>query len=136
MLARQIGLCAAGEEPSPETLVERFRERVLSGGVPGMSDGRRSGHAMGFVRLWLPLLIILAGLTLGIAIGTDSAWEGGALLISAGLSVWLLNVLFRLGVRGDRERAHEEQARDEFERTGRWPGDDEPPAAPPGGGTS
>ena len=91
---------------------------------------------MGFVRLWLPLLIVLAGLVLGIAIGTDSAWEGGALMISAGLSVWLINVLFRLGVRGDRERAQEERVRDEFERTGHWPDDDEPPVQPPGDRTS
>ena len=101
-----------------------------------MSANRRSGTGMRFVRHWLPLLIILAGLVLGIALGTDSAWEGAALLISAGLSVWLLNTLFRLGVRGDRERRREEDARDEFERTGRWPDDEEPPATPPGDGTS
>ena len=76
-----------------------------------MSDGaRRSSAFMRFVRLWLPLPTILTGLTLAIAIGTDSAWKGGALLISAGLSVWLLNILFRLGVRGDRDREREERA--------------------------
>ena len=90
-----------------------------------MSDrARRSSAFMRFVRLWLPLLIILAGLILAISIGTDSAWEGGALLISAGLSVWLLNILFRLGVRGDRDRVREELAREEFERSGRWPDED------------
>ena len=40
---------------------------------------------MRFVRLWLPLVIIARRCSsLGIAIGTDAAWEGGALLISAG----------------------------------------------------
>jgi hypothetical protein len=90
---------------------------------------------MRFVRLWLPLLIILAGVVLAIAVGTDAAWKGGALLVSAGLSVWLLNVLFRLGVRGDSERRAEESAREQFDRTGRWP-DEDTPAGPPGGGTS
>jgi membrane protein implicated in regulation of membrane protease activity len=91
---------------------------------------------MRFVRLWLPLLIILAGLVLAVAVGTDAAWEGGALLISAGLSVWLLNVLFRLGVRGDSERRSEERAREEFDRTGRWPDDETPASRPRDGGTS
>jgi len=51
----------------------------------------------------------------------DAAYEGGALLVSAGVSVWLLNVIFRIGVRGDRERDDERPARAEFERPGRWP---------------
>jgi hypothetical protein len=83
---------------------------------------------MRFVRFWLPGLIVLAGIVLAVSIGSDAAWEGGALLVSAGLSVLLLNVLFRLGVRGDRERLREEQAREEFERTGVWPDDEEPDA--------
>lgn len=74
-----------------------------------------------FVRVWLPILIVLSGILLGLVVGTDEAWEGGALLVSAGISVWLFNVIFRIGVHGDRERAAEEAARAEFERTGRWP---------------
>jgi hypothetical protein len=69
----------------------------------------------------MPLLIIISGLLLGILVGTDAAWEGGALLISAGVSVWLLNLLYRVGVRGDRDRGAEERAREHFERHGRWP---------------
>lgn len=78
-------------------------------------------HAQRFVRVWLPILIALSGVLLGLVVGTDEAWEGGALLVSAGISVWLFNVIFRIGVRGDRARAAEEAARAEFERTGRWP---------------
>ena len=74
-----------------------------------------------FVRVWLPLLIIASGILLAVIVGTDAAYEGGALLVSAGASVWLLNVFFRIGVRGDSEREDERQARAEFERTGRWP---------------
>ena len=86
-----------------------------------MSAGaRRSSALMRFVRLWLPLLIILTGEPRD-AIGTDSAWEGGALLISAGLSVWLLNVLFRLGVRGDRDRERRGARARGVRAHGRWP---------------
>ena len=81
-------------------------------------------RAMHVVRFWLPGAIVLAGIVLGLALRTDAAWEGGALLVSAGLSVLLINVLYRLGVRGDRERELEERAREEYERTGRWPGDE------------
>lgn len=78
---------------------------------------------MVFVRYVLPGLIMLSGLLLGLIDGRAIAWEAGALLISAGLSVYLLNFLFRLGVRGDRARENEEAAREHFDRTGRWPGE-------------
>lgn len=92
---------------------------------PPPDDRRSRGDTplMRFVRLWLPGLIVLSGCVLALAVGTDEAWEGGALLVSAGLSVLLINVLFRLGVRGDRERVKEQRARDEYERTGTWPED-------------
>ena len=81
---------------------------------------------MRFVRLWLPILIIVAGLGAMVVTGfsRDGA-EGGALIISAGLSVWLLNYLYRLRVAGDRERDAEDEARAFFDAHGHWP--DEPP---------
>jgi len=39
----------------------------------------------------------------------------------AALAVLLLNLLFRFGAEGDRERQAEEAAREYFARTGRWP---------------
>lgn len=74
-----------------------------------------------FVRIWLPILIIVSGILLALIGRTDAAYEGGALLVSAGASVWLLNTFFRIGVHGDAERDDEVAAREEFERTGRWP---------------
>ena len=47
--------------------------------------------------------------------------EGGTLLVSAGLSVWLINLLYRIGVKGDRERDEEDRARAYFDEHGRWP---------------
>ena len=51
----------------------------------------------------------------------------GALFFSAGTAVLLLNVLYRIGVEGDKERDTEQSARDFFDKHGHWP--DEPPSA-------
>jgi hypothetical protein len=72
-----------------------------------------------FVRWILPALICLGGL-IAIIVAPSEA-EAGALIVSAGLSVWLLNLLFRVGVKGDRERHREDEARDYFDRHGHWP---------------
>jgi hypothetical protein len=78
------------------------------------------------VRWWLPIGLCAIGVVMLVvaAIRSDDIWaEGGALILSAGLSVWLLNVLHRVGVRGDRERDREAEARAYFDRHGRWPDD-------------
>jgi DNA repair ATPase RecN len=80
------------------------------------------------VRYGIPAALVAAGL-LFLAIAPDSSrLEGWALFTGAGLSVLLLNVLFRIGVQGEAEREREEAARAHFDETGRWP-DDEAPAA-------
>jgi hypothetical protein len=78
-----------------------------------------------FVRWILPIAICIAGIVMMIAAPDIS--EAGAMVVGAGLSVWLLNVLYRVGGKGDRERATEDEARDFFDRHGHWP--DEPPPA-------
>jgi hypothetical protein len=52
---------------------------------------------------------------------TGAGWEGWALFTGAGLAVLLLNLLFRMGVEGDRDREREEAARRYFDEYGRWP---------------
>jgi hypothetical protein len=74
-----------------------------------------------FVRYGIPSLIAIAGIVC-LVVGGDAAGSGVVLVGSAGI-VLLLNVLFRLSVTSNRERDEEERARDEFERTGRWPGE-------------
>jgi hypothetical protein len=81
--------------------------------------------SMKWVRTWLPIGIIVAGFVLAAATGfSENGVEGGALLVAAGLSVWLLNLLYRVGVKGDREREEEDRARAYFDRHGRWPDED------------
>ena len=78
--------------------------------------------SMSWVRTWLPVGIIVAGFLLAAVTGfSESGLEGGTLLVSAGLSVWLINLLYRVGVKGDRERDDEDRARAYFDEHGRWP---------------
>ncbi|MGN6189494.1 MAG: hypothetical protein ACTHOE_11380 [Conexibacter sp.] len=75
---------------------------------------------MTLVRYGLPAAICLVGLIF-LVVNPGANFEGAMALIGAGLSVLLVNLLFRFGVSGDRERASEDAARREFDRTGRWP---------------
>jgi hypothetical protein len=86
---------------------------------------------MTWVRTWLPVTIIASGLVLALATGfSETGFEGGMLLVAAGLSVWMINALYRFGVRGDRERDDEERARTFLDEHGYWP-DEEPPSPNP-----
>jgi len=72
------------------------------------------------IRYVLPAAVTVAGIAI-MTVGSESALEGGASIVSAGLAIYFVNWLFRAGVSGDREREAEEAARDYFERHGRWP---------------
>ncbi len=72
------------------------------------------------IRYVLPAVVVIAGLTV-MAMGGETELEGGASIVSAGLAIFLLNWLVRLGVAGERERDLEDAARDYFDRYGRWP---------------
>ncbi len=73
------------------------------------------------VRYGIPLALLIAGVVVA---GTSGSLAGGALFISAATAVLLLNVLYRIGVQGDRDRDREDDARRFFDEHGRWP--DEP----------
>jgi hypothetical protein len=73
-----------------------------------------------FTRHGIPALAVLAGIV-AMCFGTATSLVGGAGLIGAGLAIWLISWLYRVGVDGDRARDSEERARGYFERHGRWP---------------
>jgi hypothetical protein len=81
-----------------------------------------------FVRYGLPVLLVVAGFVLLVAAPESSRYEGFAMCVGAGLSLLLLNLLFRFGVEGDRERYEEAAAREYLARHGHWP-DEKPPKA-------
>jgi hypothetical protein len=74
-----------------------------------------------FVRYGLPALLIVAGFVLLFAAPDSSRYEGFAMCVGAGLALLLLNLLFRIGAQGDRERDREAAAREYLATHGRWP---------------
>ena len=82
-----------------------------------------------FVRYGLPALLVVAGFVLLVAAPESTRYEGFAMCVGAGLSLLLLNVLFRLGARGDRERDEEDAAREYLATHGHWP-DEKPRSGP------
>ena len=71
------------------------------------------------VRYGIPAVLFIAGMIVS-AVASVAA---GALFISAATAVLLLNLLFRIGVEGDKERDREDEARRYFDEHGRWPGE-------------
>jgi hypothetical protein len=75
---------------------------------------------LNLVRYGIPAAFFVAGCA--IALSADGGGlAAGAMFISAATAVLLLNVLFRIGVEGDKERDREEEARRYFDEHGRWP---------------
>jgi hypothetical protein len=72
------------------------------------------------VRYVLPAAVVIAGLVV-MAHGGETHLEGGAAIVSAGLAIYFVNWLFRIGASGDREREREDAARAYFDEHGRWP---------------
>jgi uncharacterized membrane protein YccC len=75
------------------------------------------------VRYGLPAALVLAGFVLLIAAPDSTRYEGFAMCVGAGLALFLLNWLFRLGAAGDKEREQEDAAREYLAEHGRWPDD-------------
>lgn len=73
------------------------------------------------VRYGIGVVMILAGIVVLVLSPGGFGTEGFSMAVGGGLSVLMLNWLFRLGVSGDRERQQEEEARAYFDRHGRWP---------------
>ncbi|HXN40069.1 MAG TPA: hypothetical protein VN892_18710 [Solirubrobacteraceae bacterium] len=82
-----------------------------------MVSGRMGMIALRYV---LPAAVTVAGLVV-MALGSEGDLEGGAGIVSAGLAIYFVNWLFRIGVHGDRERDDEQAAREYFDQHGRWP---------------
>jgi hypothetical protein len=82
----------------------------------------RRSVLLNVVRYGVPAAIFLAGMIVA-AVGGRIGITAGAMFISAATAVLLLNLLYRLGVQGDREREREDRARAHFDEHGHWPGE-------------
>lgn len=81
------------------------------------------------VRYLLPAVLVLIGTGCAIFMDWPRGAEAFSLFAGAGLSILLLNVLFRAGVSGDSDRGDEAAARDYFAEHGEWPDEsDEQPS--------
>ncbi len=99
--------------------------RTIETTVP-VTEPRRTSPALWVVRYGIGLVMIAGGLvTLAINPGGVGV-DGFAMAVGGGLSVLMINALYRLGVSGDQERARHEEAWRYFEKHGEWP-DDPPP---------
>ena len=75
-----------------------------------------------FLRYGIAALLELVGIVL--LVTREDSVEGfhaWAVFTGAALSVLLMNLLFRIGVQGERERDDEDAARAYFDKHGRWP---------------
>ncbi len=91
---------------------------------PKAGSGRMS-PALWIVRYGIGMMMVVAGIVVLILNPAGVGVDGFGMSVGGGLSVILLNALFRFGVSGDRERALHEEAWRHFEQYGEWP--DEPP---------
>jgi hypothetical protein len=73
-------------------------------------------------RVWIPVAIAVAGVA-GIVVGhgKDATAGAGVGLVLVALIVWMINWMYRMSVASNRERDREEEAREYFDRHGRWP---------------
>jgi hypothetical protein len=84
----------------------------------------RASSLVLFLRYGLPAILFVAGIALGFAFGWDlTGVEACLAMWAAGASLFLMNVLMRVGISGDRDRDEEDEARAYFDRHGRWPGE-------------
>lgn len=79
-----------------------------------------------FIRFWLPVGLMAAGVLVAIAGGLDrDAFEVGTPIFSAGLVILAVNFLLRLSIGEEADRERDELRRNYFVEHGHWP--DEPP---------
>ena len=78
----------------------------------------RRRAVMPAVRYGIPAALIVAGFVILFTTEGSLKWDGWAMCVGAGLSVLLLNLLFRIGAQGDREREDEERRASSSPSTG------------------
>lgn len=90
-----------------------------------MPEHQRVPIGLIVVRYGIGAVMVLAGIVMIVANPSGLGVDGFAMAVGGGLSVLLINFLFRLGASGDREREREEEARRYFDEHGVWPDDEE-----------
>ena len=113
-LARRCVSSSRRPPAPPARMTTSVRIRDICRFLPRRAGLLFPAMGMAFVRYGVPAVLILAGFVILIVVDGNMRWEGWAMCVGAGLAVLLLNVLFRMGAEGDRERQAEEAARDYY----------------------
>jgi hypothetical protein len=85
---------------------------------------RAASAALVGARYVFPAVLLATGIALVLVRASDEAVGLGVGLSMAALVVLLLNAFMRAGLRSQRDRDREEDARRHYDRYGRWPADD------------
>ena len=93
--------------------------------TPSTEPVPRRSIGMLFLRYGIGVILVLAGIVVLILNPSGFGVDGFAMAAGGGLSVLLINFLYRLGVAGDKEREEEERARAYFDEHGEWPQEEE-----------
>ena len=88
---------------------------------PSTEQVPRRSFGLLLLRYGIGAVMVLAGLVMLIVDPSGLGAEGFAMAVGGGLSVLLINFLFRLSVSSDHEREEEERARAYFDEHGEWP---------------
>ena len=95
--------------------------------MPDNSTSERSSVGMAIVRYGIGAVMVGGGIVMIVINLGGFGVDGFAMAVGGGLSVLLLNYMYRLSVSGDRERDQEEAARRYFDEHGVWPEDEPTP---------
>jgi hypothetical protein len=98
------------DDDEPEPAPKRGALLVTRYGLPGV-----------LVVLGIVLIVIGHGHYTRLANRRSLESAAGVTLLLIALSVWLINWMLRMSVDSTRDREKEEEARDEYARTGHWP---------------
>ncbi|MBV9944516.1 MAG: hypothetical protein JO262_20490 [Solirubrobacterales bacterium] len=93
--------------------------------TPNTVQAPRRSIGMLLLRYGIGAVMVLAGIVMLIVDPSGLGVDGFAMAVGGGLSVLLINFLYRLGVSGDTERDAEERARTYFDEHGEWPEEEE-----------
>ena len=92
---------------------------------PSTEPVARRSIGLLLLRYGIGAVMVVAGIVMLIVDPSGLGVDGFAMAVGGGLSVLLINFLYRLGVTGDREREEEERARAYFDEHGEWPEEQE-----------
>ena len=76
------------------------------------------------VRYGLGAVMVIGGVVMLVISPAGLGVDGFAMAVGGGLSVVLFNVLFRLSISSEEDRAEEQRARAYFDEHGEWPEDE------------